>query len=84
MVEKIKNLIFDEDEPELETKIIKSITGLINYLNLDYINKGFLSYEHFNLIDNILEFLFEEMKTNFLSKNSNISMEIIKVHNVYI
>ena len=76
---KLKNLIFDEDEQDLEIKIVETLFSFSNYLNYSYNKYGYLSYDSFSLIDNMIEFILEEFKNDMLSKNCNLGFDILKV-----
>ena len=75
----VRNLIFDEDEEELKIVMTGLVSAIVKHLNGSYNEIGVLTFSKFELIMNIIQFLTEEIKIDFMSDNSGISIKIFTV-----
>ena len=77
--ERVRNLIFDEDDEELKISVTGLVSAIVKHLNHSYNQSGVQSFSKYELMMNILGFLLEEVRTDFMSENSGISIKIFTV-----
>lgn len=71
-------MISDIEETELAAILIETITELLRFLFQDYREIGYVKNTDLELFEDIIIFLFEEVKLEVLSKSANLSFDVFQ------
>lgn len=76
--ELLRNLYSELEEDDISKALLISICSFIGFLLKNYHEKSIISNTHYELLNTIFAFIFEEIKENPKDKPANLGFEIIK------